>query len=99
MYEARNSNYKTVLNYLVGTLLSFGLLNWPSYHNGLAYDGLITIRFPLTYYNEGAGQSLASGKIEHFNNFSLLALTADLACSFQIYLGILLLFKILRRKS
>jgi len=50
MYEEPHSNYKKVLAYLLATLLIFALLSWLSYHNGMAYDGLTTIGFPLTYY-------------------------------------------------
>lgn len=99
MRQERNSNNKTVLNYLVATLLIFGFLSWLSYHNGMAYDGLNTLGFPFTYYSEGTGQSIATGQTEHFNKFSLLALSANLICSSLIYLAAHFLFKIGKRRS
>jgi len=97
MYEESNSNYKTVLTYLLGTLLIFALLSWLSYHNGMAYDGLTTVGFPLTYYSEGAGQSLVTGQMQHFSNYSLMAFAIDLAFSLLTYAAVRFLFKKLKK--
>lgn len=99
MYEKRNNNCKAVLAYLLATLLIFGFLSWISYHNGMAYDGLTSIGFPLMFYSEGAGQSLVTGQMEHFNTYSLIALTIDLVCSFLICVAIRFLFKKLKSSA
>ena len=88
-----------IWHYFLGTLLTFGLLSWLSYHNGMAYDGLTTIGFPLTYYKEGVGQSLDTGQMEGFSHYSLLAVAANLICSFLTYFASRYLFNIWKDRT
>lgn len=79
--------------YLFGTLLIFAVVTLISYHNGINYEGHSTLGFPMTFLTKGYGESLDTGNMQAFSNFSVINLLIDLISTFLCFAILYFLFK------
>lgn len=79
--------------YLFGVLLVFAVATLISHHNGIDYEGQSTLGFPMTFYTKGYGQSLDTGNMQAFSNFSIINVLINLICAFLCFAMVYFLFR------
>ena len=88
---------KSIVTWLILSIIVCCIATGISYHGGLAYDGATTMGFPFTFYHHSVGMSSITYEMEDHIRFYWLAMATDIVLTFAVVFLLLRLYRFFRR--